>query len=860
MKSKLYLRVIFLGYVAVSMAYYVAGVAAMREQFFHAGRYAQIPVELGTDGQTLSSVSGAAQAAGLSPGDRVLAVDGIPFTGFGQIHDRVRACTPGMSVRLTVQNSIGTTYEARIPLLARKAPAYSAVTYAAIFLPVLVVPLLGLLVGYWIVGARPGDLNAWLVLILLTFPETAYGNLDWSFWPAPWYLWLGLWNTVVQIFVFPALMWFGFLFPERWRADVAFPWVKHLLVASSGFLAVTEISLLAFQFLAIGTFQRLASLNSVANQLSNWVAGICVLLFLGAILDKLHSASTADARRRLRVLAIGSSLSLGPLLGIFAIAPLFHAEPRHGRWVFLLVPLLSLFPLTLAYVLVVQRAMGIRILLRIGTQYLLARATITIAEILLVAFLFLRFVLPMMRREEHPLLNFLLLFFCFAALSQIFFRRNSLGQMLQRWMDRRFFRDAYRSEHLLGDLSEQVRRFSDPQTLFDVILQRVSDALHVSSIAVLLREHEAFRLRQAIGFEPHDEVVLPAECATIENLERTNRPATLYPDRPEPWFFQTGREEKLCLEKIQAELLLPVSGRSQLLGVIALGAKRSEEPYTPADMRTLQSVAAQAGLSLEVGNLARELASEAAQRERVDREMEIAREVQQRLFPQSIPRVPGLDLAGMCRPASEVGGDYYDLMLTSNGHLGFAIGDVSGKGISAALIMASLRASLRGSVLDEPGDLARIMQKVNQLIFESSSSSRYATFFFAVIEPDTGIFRYCNAGHNPPVLLRRLAGEVVRLEACGPVVGLFPHAEYEARSVVLHPGDLVIGYTDGISEAMTAEDEEWGEERMIAATPNAAEASSADIVDAITRAADAFTAGAIQHDDMTLLVLKMTEL
>jgi sigma-B regulation protein RsbU (phosphoserine phosphatase) len=149
------------------------------------------------------------------------------------------------------------------------------------------------------------------------------------------------------------------------------------------------------------------------------------------------------------------------------------------------------------------------------------------------------------------------------------------------------------------------------------------------------------------------------------------------------------------------------------------------------------------------------------------------------------------------------------------------------------------------------------MQKVNRLVYEASSSSRYATFFFATLDPQTREFRYVNAGHNPPVLIKQASGEACRLEACGPVVGMLPFTEYEARSMFLCPGDLLIGYTDGISEAMTAEDEEWGEDRMLAAVPRGPEASAADVLNSIFRAADEFTSGAEQHDDMTLLVMKL---
>jgi len=240
--------------------------------------------------------------------------------------------------------------------------------------------------------------------------------------------------------------------------------------------------------------------------------------------------------------------------------------------------------------------------------------------------------------------------------------------------------------------------------------------------------------------------------------------------------------------------------------------------------------------------------------------MEIAREVQERLFPQDIPQLEGVSIAGACRPAQGVGGDYYDVFPLQDGRLGIAIGDVSGKGISAALLMASLRASLRGVTIDNPRDFAKLMDKVNRLVYESSASNRYATFFFGALDPTTLVLECVNAGHNAPLILRRQSdGEfsTLRLEADGPVVGLLPFAPYTEQSLRLHPGDLLITYTDGISEAMTHDDEEWGEERMLAAAAEASSLSADEILRHIFAAADEFTAGAPQHDDMTLLILKL---
>jgi phosphoserine phosphatase RsbU/P len=307
-------------------------------------------------------------------------------------------------------------------------------------------------------------------------------------------------------------------------------------------------------------------------------------------------------------------------------------------------------------------------------------------------------------------------------------------------------------------------------------------------------------------------------------------------------------------------LLLPLPGRDRLLGLLTMGAKQSEEAYSPSDLRLLGSLGLQTGLGLEIAELARSLAQESTQRALIHREIEIAREVQERLFPQSIPTLAGVSLAGSCRPALGVGGDYYDIFEMLESKVGLAIGDVSGKGVPAALLMASLRACLRTMTTFGEADLAQLMERLNQLVYESSAAHRYATFFFAAYDPSGRKLVYVNAGHNPPFLLRNGAAgsaRCERLKAGGAVIGLLPHTTYEEASLTLNPGDLLVLYTDGFSEAMTAEDEEWGEERMLAAVEAVRSKSAEEVLSGLFEAADRFTQGAPQQDDMTLLTLKI---
>ena len=261
----------------------------------------------------------------------------------------------------------------------------------------------------------------------------------------------------------------------------------------------------------------------------------------------------------------------------------------------------------------------------------------------------------------------------------------------------------------------------------------------------------------------------------------------IYYDDPRNWIHGAPPDEQQKLRSLSAEVLLALPGRSELLGLIALGPKRSEEAYSPSDLRLLQVVAIQTGLALENTKLLETVALEAGQRERINRELEIAREVQERLFPQSCPPIPGIDYFGFCRPALAVGGDYYDFIPRDDGRIGIALGDSSGKGISAALMMASLQSLLRGQIAAGLEDISLLITNTNRLIHDVSTSNRYCTFFYGEYHPATRNFSYVNAGHNPPIILRDHS--VIRLEACGPVVGLLRGIKFTCADFQFQPGD-----------------------------------------------------------------------
>jgi phosphoserine phosphatase RsbU/P len=232
-----------------------------------------------------------------------------------------------------------------------------------------------------------------------------------------------------------------------------------------------------------------------------------------------------------------------------------------------------------------------------------------------------------------------------------------------------------------------------------------------------------------------------------------------------------------------------------------------------------------------------------------------------------LPEIAGLDYFGRCRTALGVGGDYYDFLALPDGKLGVALGDVSGKGIAAALTMASLQASLRADAMRAGNDIAGLISRVNSMLYDASTEDRYATLFYAQYDPATHRLSYVNAGHCPPIFVRSAAnkgskngpknGNVDRLDkAGGTVVGLLPECAYEQAEVCLTPGDLLVIYTDGFSEAMNPHLEEWGENRLISAIAACNGLPAKDSIARIMQAADAFASGAPQSDDMTLVILR----
>jgi serine phosphatase RsbU (regulator of sigma subunit) len=298
--------------------------------------------------------------------------------------------------------------------------------------------------------------------------------------------------------------------------------------------------------------------------------------------------------------------------------------------------------------------------------------------------------------------------------------------------------------------------------------------------------------------------------------------------------------------------------QGELIGLLNLGPRLSQQEYSADDRKLLNDLATQTAPAVRVAQLVRQQQQEAQERERIEQELRVARLIQQTLLPKAVPELGGWDVAAFYRPAREVGGDFYDFLELEDGHLGIVVGDVTDKGVPAALVMATTRTMLRAAAqrLDSPGE---VLRRVNDVLYPDIPPNMFVTCLYAILEPRTGRLRYANAGHDLPYMRHKgRPGGATELRATGMPLGLMPGMAYEEKEAVLETGDSVLFYSDGLVEAHDPRGEMFSFPRLqgfVAAHPGGAK-----MIDFLLEELARFVGnGWEQEDDITLVTLQRSE-
>jgi serine phosphatase RsbU (regulator of sigma subunit) len=306
----------------------------------------------------------------------------------------------------------------------------------------------------------------------------------------------------------------------------------------------------------------------------------------------------------------------------------------------------------------------------------------------------------------------------------------------------------------------------------------------------------------------------------------------------------------VMLQGVRSVLAVPLGVGSNVFGIIYADSPLAEGRFTEDHLKVLTTLASVAAIRVENARLT----EEQMERERLEREQQVASEIQQRFLPATAPIVTGYELQGISFPCYEIGGDYYDFIQREDGRLVVALGDVSGKGTAAALLMSSLHAAVHAQA-DIHDSLVKTISAVNRYLVDSIPANRFVTLFYAELDPQNGTLSFLNAGHNPPLIVHT-GGTMEQLASGGLPLGIMTNADFREGRTKLYPGDVLVIYSDGVSEATNPSGEEFGPTRLYEVVARNLEASAGGIRDRIESALTKFCQGTPAADDITLVIVK----
>jgi len=378
--------------------------------------------------------------------------------------------------------------------------------------------------------------------------------------------------------------------------------------------------------------------------------------------------------------------------------------------------------------------------------------------------------------------------------------------------------------------------------LFETILKLSIDAVGAARGVLMTLENGELQLRAAKGgglqmsSEVRDRVIEEKRSVLVRDAQLDEAFA---------------ERQSIVQQQIRSMLAVPLQTDTRVIGLIYLDSPHFVHEFTKDDLNLLTVMANIAAIRIEHARLA-----EVEQAEKMlASELQQAAEIQRRLLPEKAPVLPGVDIAGYNASCHTVGGDYYDFLTYPDGRVGLLVADVAGKGMPAALMVSSLQARVQ-VLFEEYTDLASRVTRLNRIIHTSCPNNRFITFFLGVLDPATGEMTYCNAGHNPPLLVRA-NGSVESLETTGLILGILPRSEIAQSTCKLERGDLMVLFSDGVTEASRADaDEEFGEERLAATLRECVAEPAQGMIATVIRKLTEFTSGAPPADDITLVVVK----
>ena len=786
---------------------------------------------------------GGAERAGLRSGDVILGIGHRILNRAADAPSELRRHRIGESVEYLVRRG-DRLFEVQVVLTPFRLGSGTYLYYA----------LLGALffaLGFFVVNRRPDDPAVAVFYILcILFMLFFVCRLR----PSSYY-WIDYFVQVagtLALFLLPAVfLHFFLLFPRRKVFRFAGPSSPRPLAGLQAFLNGSPLLFTLLYTLPpiLYVLQMAAHRAGSPRRLIygaptlNWIL-LADYLILG-LLALAHSFFTDDdpkARRPILILLLGTIAGIVPFVVFAVFFPSLFRNETYLAWG--VVPM-ALIPLAFGYAIVRFRLFDVTVIIRKSLVYGVLTAVVTgFYALAVVTGNALLSSFSAVTVTSSPVFAFV-----FGLAVVLLF--DPLRRRAQSVVDRVFFRDRADFQQAILDMSRSVVSQLEREKIRELMTERTAELLHLRSLDLLIPRAIDGAFTDARG---EGRPVLPMGSRLPQLLAKQATPLRLSDvevralDDPSRRFVDTESRRGV-------KVLVPVATRGKLLGILAVGPKRSEEELSREDLDHLTTIANQGALGLEAAGLHEQL----TRRAEVERDLEIARDIQVSLFPRRLPTVAGAEFFGVSRPARVVGGDFYDFLEVDGrgGRLGFVLGDVSGKSIPAALLMVAAKEIVYARAMSDP-DPAVVFREANRRLYEIKRRMFVSLGYF-LFDPRSLSLHYALGGQPTP-LLARGGSEAVEIPAPKNrlPLGAFREVPYDAVTMFLAPGDLVLFYTDGLSEAMSADSTLYGDERLKASLVRHAALPLPELADELLEDVRQFTHGAEQYDDETFVLMRIT--
>jgi len=776
--------------------------------------------------------------AGIKTFEHIVFVDGKPLKKGQDLVKAIKKKKLGALVTYTV-SSKGSQHEYSLPVIT-----FSLREFVLVFFLTFLGGGAIFCLGFIVFLLKPNVTKSW-VFFLYCFFLSMY--MTSSFEIQSTYYFVNL--HYFALCLMPAVLFhLGLVFPEKKRIVQRVPALEYLIYLLALAIAIGyQIYLLNFDKVLDGStiwwipsYSRLLAINRIYTLL-------CVISMIAMVFHSMIKATSTLDRLRGRIVLLGLTLAFAPSVSIMLLVALFKVNFPWNFLVFFVI----FFPASIAYSIVKHNLFDADAIIKRTVGYMVVTG-IVIGAYLLVS-LALNVTVgqyQISQSRAFPIVFTLVVILIF----------NPLRDRIQSLVDRIFFRKEYDYGKIIDKISGAITSLMDLGQILKRLTQTfVNDMfINTSSVMLLSPDGTTYKVYMADG-ENHKEVedvVIKRDDPIVEIIETGKKVITKYDMLEDPKYREVSKQCVDRFESLYSSLMVPLVYQNKVIGLMNLGDKKSGKFYNREDIDLLHALSNQGAVAIENARLFQEN----LEKQRMEEELAIGRELQMSMLPATCPEIENFDLAAFSVPAREVGGDFYDFIEISANKLGVVVGDVTGKSVSGALVMSASRSVFR--MLGEDNlKVSESMIAANRRTKKDIKSGMFVALLYAILNAENRSISLCSAGQTQPILLSAETGKASMVEIVGDTfpLGILDEVTYEETKMQLNSGDQVVFYTDGIVEAMNEEDEMFGFERLLAIIENSTSLSAESLLNKILDDVREFCGSAEQHDDLTVIVIKAAE-